>query len=84
MTEKIRNLPKILKKNINDIEKVTAKTTIRERKICPECGSLNIDYKKRTKNFICGKCFNIFKNPKKKMINHINCVATYENIKKKK
>ena len=61
----MKGLSKFLIEAIPGIEDIKDKEIDRERSACPECESIVIVYKSRTRDYVCEKCFARFKYPKK-------------------
>lgn len=74
----MKGLSKFLIEAIPGIEDIKDKEIKRERSVCPECRSIIIVYRSRTRDYVCEKCFARFKYPKKIMRNHDDGFCTKE------
>ena len=66
----MKGLPKFLIEAVPGIENIKDKAVERERSVCPECESVVIIYRSRTHDYVCERCFAVFKHPKRIMMYH--------------
>ena len=71
----MKGLPKFLREQMPDIEGIHDKNTMRERKVCPKCKSMNIRYLSLTYRYRCDSCFYYFHQPEYVQIKPVDGVC---------